>query len=98
MSNQHLLSGVRILDLSRVLSGPTCTRLFAEMGADVIKVESAPHGDMTRKLSRLRNERSLYLVQQNLNKRSRCVDLRKPEGLAMVRFCQVGTRSPTIQV
>ena len=85
MSNQHLLSGVRILDLSRVLSGPTCTRLFAEMGADVIKVESAPHGDMTRKLSRLRNERSLYLVQQNLNKRSLCVDLRKPEGLALVR-------------
>ncbi len=85
MRNEHLLSGIRILDLTRVLAGPTCTRLFAEMGADVIKVEAAPHGEMARALGRLRNDRSLHLIQQNLNKRSLCVDLRKPEGIDLLR-------------
>ena len=85
MRNEHLLSGIRILDLTRVLAGPTCTRLFAEMGADVIKVEAAPHGDMARALGRQRNDRSLHLIQQNLNKRSLCVDLHKPEGISLIR-------------
>ena len=85
MNNEHLLTGIRILDLTRVLAGPTCTRLFAEMGADVIKVESAPDGDMVRAISKLRNERSLYFIQQNLNKRSVCIDFRKPEGIALIR-------------
>jgi crotonobetainyl-CoA:carnitine CoA-transferase CaiB-like acyl-CoA transferase len=85
LNTEHLLTGIRILDLTRVLAGPTCTRLFSEMGADVIKVESAPDGDMVRNISKMRNERSLYLIQQNLNKRSFCVDFRKPEGLALIR-------------
>jgi crotonobetainyl-CoA:carnitine CoA-transferase CaiB-like acyl-CoA transferase len=85
METEHLLTGIRILDLTRVLAGPTCTRLFSEMGADVIKVESAPGGDMVRGISKLRNERSLYLIQQNLNKRSLCVDFRKREGLELLR-------------
>lgn len=82
---EHLLTGIRVLDFTRALAGPTCARLFAEMGADVIKVESAPGGDMTRNVSKMRNERSLYYVQQNLNKKSVCVDFRQPEGLALVR-------------
>ena len=82
---QHLLSGIRILDLTRALAGPTCTRLFAEMGADVIKVEAAPDGDRTRLVSKIRNERGLYFVQQNLNKRSIAVDFSKPGGLDLVR-------------
>ena len=85
MHTEHLLTGIRILDLTRVLAGPTCTRLFAEMGADVIKVEAAPHGEMARAIGRLRNDRSLHLIQQNLNKRSLCIDLRKPEGLDLIR-------------
>lgn len=83
--NEHMLSGYRILDLTRAVAGPTCTRMFAEMGADVIKVEPAPDGEMARSVSKIRNERSLYLVQQSLNKKSLCVDLRTPEGLALVR-------------
>ena len=83
--NEHLLSGIRILDLTRALAGPTCTRMFAEMGADVIKIEAAPSGDLTRMVSKIRNERSLYFVQQNLNKRSVSIDLRKPGGLDLVR-------------
>lgn len=83
--DEHLLSGIRVLDFTRALAGPTCTRMFAEMGAEVIKVEAAPAGDMTRAVSKLRGERSLYFVQQNLNKKSLCVDLRKPEGMALIR-------------
>jgi CoA:oxalate CoA-transferase len=81
---EHVLSGLRVLDLTRALAGPTCTRMLAEMGADVIKVESAPHGDMTRRMSKIRNERSLYFVQQNLGKKSLCVDLRDPRGMALI--------------
>ncbi|MEQ8660019.1 MAG: CoA transferase, partial [Gammaproteobacteria bacterium] len=49
------------------------------------KVEAAPAGDLTRAVSKIRGERSLYYVQQNLNKKSVCLDLRKPAGMALVR-------------
>lgn len=81
---EHVLTGLRVLDLTRALAGPTCTRMFAEMGAEVIKVESAPSGDMTRRMSKIRNERSLYFVQQSLGKKSLCVDLRDPRGMALI--------------
>ncbi len=84
-TQQHMLSGIRLLDLTRAVAGPTCTRMFAEMGAEVIKVESAPGGDMTRAFSRFENERSLHFVQQNLNKKSVCIDLKSPAGLELVR-------------
>lgn len=80
-----MLSGIRILDLTRALAGPSCTRMFAEMGAEVIKVEPAPNGDMVRGISTFAEDRSLYLVQQSLNKKSLCVNLREPDGLALVR-------------
>ncbi len=85
MSNGHLLTGIRILDFTRALAGPTCTRMFAEMGAEVIKIESAPLGDMTRQVSKLKGERSFYHIQHNLNKKSVCVNLRNPEGLSLVK-------------
>jgi crotonobetainyl-CoA:carnitine CoA-transferase CaiB-like acyl-CoA transferase len=83
--NEHLLTGIRVLDFTRALAGPSCTRMFAEMGAEVIKVESAPNGDMTRQVAKYRADRSFYFVQQNLNKQSVCIDFRKPEGMALVR-------------
>jgi crotonobetainyl-CoA:carnitine CoA-transferase CaiB-like acyl-CoA transferase len=82
---EQILAGIRILDFTRALAGPTCTRLFAELGAEVIKVESAPGGDMTRRISKIRNERSLYYVQQSLNKKSLCLDLRQPESIALLK-------------
>ncbi len=82
---EHVLSGIRVLDLSRALAGPSCTRMLAEMGADVIKVEPAPNGDIVPGLSKLRgNDRSLYYIQQNLGKKSMCVNLRDPRGMAIV--------------
>ncbi|HTT76738.1 MAG TPA: CoA transferase [Candidatus Binataceae bacterium] len=81
---EHVLSGIRVLDLTRALAGPSCTRMLAEMGAEVIKIESAPSGDMVRGLSKLRNERSLYYIQQNRGKKSVCVNLRDPRGMALV--------------
>ena len=83
--DDQVLSGIRMLDFTRALAGPTCSRLFAEMGADVIKIEPAPEGDMTRRMSKIRNERSLYYVQQSLNKKSVCVDLRQAEGIALIK-------------
>ena len=82
---EPLFSGLKILDFTRALAGPACTRMFAEMGAHVIKVESAPSGDLTRKMSKIRNERSLYYVQQNLGKQSLCVNLRDPKGIELVK-------------
>ncbi len=84
-SSKHLLSRFRVLDLTRAVAGPTCTRMFAELGAEVIKIESAPDGDMARSISKLRNERSLYYIQHNLNKKSVCIDFRKPGGLDLIR-------------
>ena len=84
-TNEHLLTGIRVLDFTRALAGPSCTRMFAELGAEVIKIESAPHGDLTRAISKLRGDRSLYFIQQNLNKKSVCLDLRSENGMKLVR-------------
>jgi crotonobetainyl-CoA:carnitine CoA-transferase CaiB-like acyl-CoA transferase len=83
-TQEHILSGLKVLDFTRALAGPSCTRMLAEMGADVIKIEAAPNGDLVRAVSRIRNDRSLYIVQQNLNKRSLCVDLRDARGMQLI--------------
>lgn len=82
----HALSDLRVLDFTRAAAGPACTRMLAEMGADVIKVEGSPGGDMIRHMGTLqfRNERSVYFVQQNRGKRSLCINLHDPRGLALV--------------
>ncbi|MBV9250162.1 MAG: CoA transferase [Acetobacteraceae bacterium] len=74
------LSGIRVLDLTRVLSGPFCTMLLGDLGADVLKVE-APEGDPIRAQGAMRNGLSWYFAGFNRNKRSLRLDLRQPEGL-----------------
>ena len=79
------LEGVRVLDFTQYLAGPSCTRLLAEMGADVIKVEMPPFGDPTRAGAPRINRRSGGFVQQNRGKRSICIDLQRPEGVELVK-------------
>ncbi len=79
-----MLDGVRILDLTQYLSGPSCTLLLAGLGADVIKVEPGPVGDLARMLPIVKEGHSSYYVQQNRGKRSVCVDLNKPEAHQLV--------------
>ncbi|MCB1940201.1 MAG: CoA transferase, partial [Rhodocyclaceae bacterium] len=80
-----ILDGIRVLDFTQYLAGPTVTRLMTDMGAEVIKVERAPDGDPSRGLPAVKNGRSAYFVQQNLGKRSLCLDLRHPDTDAIVR-------------
>jgi len=92
-AQRHVMDGYRVLDFTQVVAGPTTTRLMAEMGAEVIKVELAPIGDMTRILPVLKNGRSSYFLQQNRGKKSLCVDVRKPGATQvlenLVRHCDV---------
>lgn len=78
---KHILDGTRVLDFTHVLAGPSCTRLLAEMGAEVIKIELAPEGDSTRIFPFMIDERSGYFVQQNRGKKSVCLDHKDPRSL-----------------
>lgn len=75
-----MLAGYKVLDFTQIVAGPTTTRLMAEMGAEVIKVEQAPHGDPARLNGILKEGRSGYFVQHNLCKQSVCVSLKTDEG------------------
>jgi len=83
------LSGIRILDLTSMISGPTTTLILADQGADVIKVE-APGGNHTRSVSTRRNGFSASFVNNNRNKRSVVLDLKQDSGLRalMARCCR----------
>ena len=78
------LSGVRIIDLTTVVSGPMATMILADQGADVIKVERAD-GDYTRQLATRRGGYSASYVNNNRNKRSIVVDLKDPAGVQTVK-------------
>src|SRR6188508_3333879 len=88
------LDGVRILDFTHVQSGPTCTQLLAWFGADVIKIERAGEGDITRgQLRDIPGVDSLYFTMLNHNKRSITLDTKTPKGKevleGLVRTCDV---------
>ena len=87
------LSGIRVLDITRYLSGPYATLLLAEMGAEVIKVEMPDAGDDTRHMAPHQNGVSFYHSTVNRSKESVEIDLRSEEGrklvLAMVADCDV---------
>jgi CoA:oxalate CoA-transferase len=79
-----ILDGVRVVDMTQYLAGPTVTRLLAEMGADIVKIEQAPHGDPSRHYAVVNDGRSGYFVQQNRGKKSLCIDFDRPEGRAVL--------------
>jgi glutaryl-CoA transferase len=80
------LSGVRVLDLSRVLAGPLCTMVLGDLGADIVKVERPDGGDDTRGWGPpFAGEDAAYFLSLNRNKRSVVVDLKTPDGIGAVR-------------
>jgi crotonobetainyl-CoA:carnitine CoA-transferase CaiB-like acyl-CoA transferase len=78
MSLTGPLAGIKVLDLTRVLSGPFCTAMLGDMGAEIIKVE-APEGDTVRNQGAKKDGMSYYFAQFNRNKRSIVLDLRAPD-------------------
>ena len=78
------LEGVRVLDFTRVLSGPHCTRMLSDMGAEVIKLEP-PEGDLTRFAFPRVGSMSTYFAQQNIGKKNISMDLKKPEAIALIK-------------
>lgn len=86
------LENIRVLDLSRVLAGPSCTQILGDLGAEIIKVERPGHGDDTRKwgppfLKDNNGEEtteSAYYLSVNRNKKSIAIDITKPEGQELI--------------
>lgn len=87
------LTGLTVLDLSRILAGPTCTQLLGDLGAEVLKIEKPGAGDDTRKWGPpfLRDahggqsEESAYYLSSNRNKRSVAIDISRPEGADVLK-------------
>lgn len=81
------LKGIRVLDLTRVLAGPTCTQMLGDLGAEIIKIERPEAGDDTRGFAPPfvpNTKESAYFVGVNRNKKSVTVDLANPEGQALI--------------
>ena len=79
------LEGIRVVDLTRILSGPFCSMFLADMGAEVIKIEEPRAGDPVRAQGEIVNGYSSYFATFNRNKRSLTLDLRKGEGKEVLR-------------
>lgn len=78
------LEGIRVLDFTRVLSGPHCTRMLSDLGAEVIKVEP-PEGDLTRFAFPRVGSMSTYFAQQNIGKLNVSLDLKRPEAVEIIK-------------
>ncbi len=93
LENNSPLKGISVIDISRILAGPSCTQLLGDYGADIIKVERPQKGDDTRYWGPpfLKNEEgndsleSSYYLSANRNKRSITIDMANPEGQQLVR-------------
>lgn len=91
--SEGALSGLRVLDLTRVLAGPFCTMMMADMGAEVIKIEEAGKGDDTRQMGPFQNGESAYYMNLNRNKKGVTLNLKHPKGkelfLGLVRRADI---------
>lgn len=79
------LAGIRVLELGQLIAAPFATKMLAEFGADVIKVESPTDGDPLRKWRKMHEGTSLWWYLQSRNKKSIAVNLKSPDGLALVK-------------
>lgn len=79
------LEGIKVLDLSRALSGPYCTMALADLGAEIIKVEPSSKGDMARQWGPFSEGISVYYLSTNRNKKSLAVNFRHEDGLKLLK-------------
>lgn len=79
------LSGIKILDFSRILSGPYASMILADMGAEVIKIESLEGGDETRNFPPFKEDLSHYFISLNRNKKSMTLNLKSQKGLSIAK-------------
>ncbi len=82
--NDEILGGVRVLDFTTIVSGPYCTRLLADLGAEVIKIEP-PEGDFIRTQPPIRAGKSAYFAHLNCGKKSIAIDLRQRGAVELVQ-------------
>jgi crotonobetainyl-CoA:carnitine CoA-transferase CaiB-like acyl-CoA transferase len=82
--SDRMFSGLRVLDLTQYIAGPMIGKLMADLGAEVIKIEVAPHGDMMRHYGPPSGQSTVFL-SENRGKKSLCFDLKRPEGTALMR-------------
>ena len=80
--DQLPLSGIRVIEFSHMVMGPTVGLILGDLGAEVIKVEPSPNGDNTRRLT---GSGAGFFGMFNRNKKSLCVDLKDPRGMAIVK-------------
>jgi crotonobetainyl-CoA:carnitine CoA-transferase CaiB-like acyl-CoA transferase len=85
MSTAGPLDGIRVVDMSVMISGPLCAMVLADQGADVVKVEAPGLGDLMRVLGSQKNGTTGIYLLNNRGKRSLVVDVKRPEGLGMMR-------------
>jgi CoA:oxalate CoA-transferase len=81
----HLFDGIRVLDLTRVMSGPFCTAMLADLGADITKIEMPGFGEEGRHFAPHVNGESTYFALLNRGKKSVTINLKAPEGIALIR-------------
>ena len=79
------LAGLTVIDLSRALAGPFCATILADLGADVIKIEPSPDGEMVRGWGPFQDGISVYYLSIHRNKKSLVVNFRDPAGLELIR-------------
>lgn len=89
--NFRPLASMKVLDLSRALSGPFCAAILGDLGADVVKVEPAGSGDMIRTWGPFDQDQSVYYLSCNRNKRSIALDFRSAEGRKLLRRLVLGS-------
>jgi formyl-CoA transferase len=82
--SQRPLDGVRVLELSALIAGPSCAKYLADHGAEVIKIERFPMGDISRHSFTRPGTRSPMFIQHNAGKKSLCIDLKQPEGITII--------------
>lgn len=83
----RLLEGIRVLDFTHFLAGPTCTRILSDMGAEIVKLEPTPRGEHGRYVLNLEETAGIgaMFLYASAGKKSVCLDLKHPEGLAIAK-------------